>query len=193
MVEYTVLRDYQTAVGLLLAATPERSARYYRDALCTLALAVSWRLVFECTRSRFAALRVLSHGWCACWHLRQMLRPPGLRARAVGLRSAESGARLQGRAVHAGPCSVPSHAFSFAHAWHSPTMYPHLLTGACSKRIPAETHISEPAWIMCKAYRLQVQGQRRRQHLPNRYSRNRSQLIAFSDDTSTPAGCEHQR
>ena len=40
MVEYTVLRDYQTAVGLLLAATPERSARYYRDALCTLALAV---------------------------------------------------------------------------------------------------------------------------------------------------------
>ena len=81
MVEYTVLRDYQTAVGLLLAATPERSARYYRDALCTLALAVSWRLVFECTRSRFAALRVLSHGWCACWHLRQVLRPPGLRAR----------------------------------------------------------------------------------------------------------------
>lgn len=41
MLEYVVLGDYQTAVGFLLASTPEKSARYYRDALCTLALAVS--------------------------------------------------------------------------------------------------------------------------------------------------------
>lgn len=40
MIEYVVLGDYETAVGHLLASTPERSARYYRDALCTLALAV---------------------------------------------------------------------------------------------------------------------------------------------------------
>lgn len=39
MIEYVALGDYQTAVGFLLASTPERSARYYRDALCTLALA----------------------------------------------------------------------------------------------------------------------------------------------------------
>ena len=40
MIEYVVLGDYETAVGHLLASTPEKSARYYRDALCTLALAV---------------------------------------------------------------------------------------------------------------------------------------------------------
>ena len=40
MLEYVVLGDFQTAVGFLLASTPEKSARYYRDALCTLALAV---------------------------------------------------------------------------------------------------------------------------------------------------------
>ena len=40
MVEYVSLGDFQTAVGFLLASTPERSIRYYRDALCTLALAV---------------------------------------------------------------------------------------------------------------------------------------------------------
>ena len=39
--EYMALGDYQTAVGFLLAAAPERSARYYRDALCTLALAAA--------------------------------------------------------------------------------------------------------------------------------------------------------
>ena len=41
MIEYVALGDYGTAVGFLLASTPEKSARYYRDALCTLALAVS--------------------------------------------------------------------------------------------------------------------------------------------------------
>ena len=41
MLEYVALGDYQTAVGFLLASTPDRSARYYRDALCTIALAVS--------------------------------------------------------------------------------------------------------------------------------------------------------
>ena len=40
MCEYVTLGDFQTAVGFLLASTPDRSARYYRDALCTLALAV---------------------------------------------------------------------------------------------------------------------------------------------------------
>jgi hypothetical protein len=39
VVEYVSLGDFQTAVGFLLASTPERSIRYYRDALCTLALA----------------------------------------------------------------------------------------------------------------------------------------------------------
>lgn len=43
MLEYVVLGDYQTAVGFLLASTPDRSARYYRDALCTIALAVRIR------------------------------------------------------------------------------------------------------------------------------------------------------
>jgi hypothetical protein len=41
VIEYVSLGDFQTAVGFLLASTPERSIRYYRDALCTLALAVS--------------------------------------------------------------------------------------------------------------------------------------------------------
>ena len=41
MLEYVALGDFATAVGFLLASTPEKSARYYRDALCTLALAVS--------------------------------------------------------------------------------------------------------------------------------------------------------
>lgn len=41
MIEYVSLGDFQTAVGFLLASTPEKSIRYYRDALCTLALAVS--------------------------------------------------------------------------------------------------------------------------------------------------------
>ena len=40
MIEYVALGDFQTAVGFLLASTPEKSIRYYRDALCTLALAV---------------------------------------------------------------------------------------------------------------------------------------------------------
>jgi len=41
VIEYVALGDFATAVGFLLASTPEKSARYYRDALCTLALAVS--------------------------------------------------------------------------------------------------------------------------------------------------------
>ena len=40
VIEYVALGDYETAVGHLLASAPEKSARYYRDALCTLALAV---------------------------------------------------------------------------------------------------------------------------------------------------------
>jgi hypothetical protein len=39
MVEYVSRGDYHSAVGFLLASPPDRSARYYRDALCTLALA----------------------------------------------------------------------------------------------------------------------------------------------------------
>lgn len=45
MIEYVSLGDFQTAVGFLLASTPEKSIRYYRDALCTLALAVSHQLM----------------------------------------------------------------------------------------------------------------------------------------------------
>ena len=41
VIEYVSLGDFQTAVGFLLASTPDKSIRYYRDALCTLALAVS--------------------------------------------------------------------------------------------------------------------------------------------------------
>ena len=40
VIEYVALGDFATAVGFLLASSPEKSARYYRDALCTLALAV---------------------------------------------------------------------------------------------------------------------------------------------------------
>lgn len=40
VIEYVAVGDFQTAVGFLLASTPEKSIRYYRDALCTLALAV---------------------------------------------------------------------------------------------------------------------------------------------------------
>jgi hypothetical protein len=43
VIEYVVLGDFTTAVGFLLASTPERTARYYRDALLTLALAVKPR------------------------------------------------------------------------------------------------------------------------------------------------------
>jgi len=41
VLEYITLGDNQTAVGFLLASAPERSTRFYRDALCTIALAVS--------------------------------------------------------------------------------------------------------------------------------------------------------
>lgn len=41
MIEYCVLGDFETAVGFLFASAPDRSARYYRDALCTLALAAA--------------------------------------------------------------------------------------------------------------------------------------------------------
>ncbi|BDA45713.1 probable WD repeat-containing protein 11 at C-terminar half [Coccomyxa sp. Obi] len=41
VIEYVAVGDFQTAVGFLLASTPERSIRYYRDALCTLALAAA--------------------------------------------------------------------------------------------------------------------------------------------------------
>ena len=46
VLEYVALGDYATAVGFLLASTPEKSAQYYRDALCTLALAVRHFLPF---------------------------------------------------------------------------------------------------------------------------------------------------
>lgn len=39
VLEYVALDDLQAAVGFLLASPPERSVRYYRDALCTLAMA----------------------------------------------------------------------------------------------------------------------------------------------------------
>ncbi|KAL6761163.1 hypothetical protein V8C86DRAFT_2537145 [Haematococcus lacustris] len=41
MIEYVVLGDFQTAVAFLLASSPERSARYYRDALVTAVLAAA--------------------------------------------------------------------------------------------------------------------------------------------------------
>jgi hypothetical protein len=40
VLEYITLGDNQTAVGFLLASAPDRSTRFYRDALCTIALAV---------------------------------------------------------------------------------------------------------------------------------------------------------
>lgn len=39
MLEYVALGDFQTAVGFLLASPPDRSQRYYRDALCVLGMA----------------------------------------------------------------------------------------------------------------------------------------------------------
>ncbi|GLI63490.1 hypothetical protein VaNZ11_006472, partial [Volvox africanus] len=41
LLEYMSVGDLQTAVAFLLASSPENSARYYRDALCTLALAAA--------------------------------------------------------------------------------------------------------------------------------------------------------
>ncbi len=38
MLRYVALGDYHTAVGFLLASGPESTARYYRNALCTLAM-----------------------------------------------------------------------------------------------------------------------------------------------------------
>lgn len=38
--EHVVLADYNTAVGFLLAAAPDQSSRFYRNALNTYALAV---------------------------------------------------------------------------------------------------------------------------------------------------------
>lgn len=39
VLEYVALGDFQTAVGFLLASPPDRSQRYYRDALATLGMA----------------------------------------------------------------------------------------------------------------------------------------------------------
>ncbi|GAX81978.1 hypothetical protein CEUSTIGMA_g9406.t1 [Chlamydomonas eustigma] len=39
LLEYVVLGDFQTAVAFLLASSPDQGARYYRDALITMALA----------------------------------------------------------------------------------------------------------------------------------------------------------
>ncbi|KAG2490001.1 hypothetical protein HYH03_011468 [Edaphochlamys debaryana] len=41
LLEYVAIGDLQTAVAFLLAAPPEKTARYYREALCTLALAAA--------------------------------------------------------------------------------------------------------------------------------------------------------
>lgn len=41
MLEYVVLGDFPTAVAFLLASEPEPTARYYRDALVTVALAAA--------------------------------------------------------------------------------------------------------------------------------------------------------
>jgi hypothetical protein len=38
---YVVLGDFSTAVAFLLASSPEKSGRYYRDALVTAALAAA--------------------------------------------------------------------------------------------------------------------------------------------------------
>ena len=59
MIEYVALGDFQTAVGFLLASTPEKSIRYYRDALCTLALAVSPSLAESCYPWTMLALLAL--------------------------------------------------------------------------------------------------------------------------------------
>jgi len=62
VIEYVALGDFATAVGFLLASTPEKSARYYRDALCTLALAVR-----SCIPSGFPAVATaLVHYHCLC-------------------------------------------------------------------------------------------------------------------------------
>ena len=65
MVEYVSLGDFQTAVGFLLASTPERSIRYYRDALCTLALAVRPLLFSKCP---------LRCARCMIFHTHSMLK-----------------------------------------------------------------------------------------------------------------------
>ena len=41
LLEYVVLGDLQTAVAFLLASPPEPTARYYRDAAMTMALAAA--------------------------------------------------------------------------------------------------------------------------------------------------------
>mmetsp|Transcript_7354 Transcript_7354/g.20760 ORF Transcript_7354/g.20760 Transcript_7354/m.20760 type:complete len:1627 (+) Transcript_7354:108-4988(+) len=41
VLEYVTLGDFQTAVGFLLASTPEQTSRYFRNALCTISLAAA--------------------------------------------------------------------------------------------------------------------------------------------------------
>ena len=107
VIEYVVLGDYETAVGHLLASTPEKSARYYRDALCTLALAVRprpdrpLRVWIECTSGsllarvavmlQYLANSVVWHRLCLRTHpdggpelmLRQLHRVPANRHLAL--------------------------------------------------------------------------------------------------------------
>jgi hypothetical protein len=56
VLEYVALGDFQTAVGFLLASPPDRSQRYYRDALCTLGMA------FACGLQQAALLGPSSGG-----------------------------------------------------------------------------------------------------------------------------------
>lgn len=66
MIEYVALGDYGTAVGFLLASTPEKSARYYRDALCTLALAVSHNKALFCLQRKETSVRSCLSTSCQC-------------------------------------------------------------------------------------------------------------------------------
>lgn len=92
MIEYVVLGDAATAVGILLASTPEKSARYYRDALCTLALAVQPHLCAQCA---------CMPRCCSCTVSALALTLSLLMLRLLCLRSCHA----QSPCAVAGPCS----------------------------------------------------------------------------------------
>lgn len=68
LLEYVVLGDLQTAVAFLLAAAPEHSVRYYRSAVCSLALAATASLRAQ-TNSNLGAGAVRAVAASATLHL----------------------------------------------------------------------------------------------------------------------------
>lgn len=72
VLEYVSLGDFQTAVGFLLASPPDRSQRYYRDALCVLGMA------FACGLQQTAA-----PGSSAAGSATSPAAPPGQAVQAV--------------------------------------------------------------------------------------------------------------